>query len=90
MPGSETPLYEDQGDTYAYEHGTFATIPISWDHASSTLTIGARSGSYPGMPAGKNFRVVWVGPNHGAGPEIAPQANREVTYSGQEVRVKAP
>jgi len=83
-------LYEDQGDTYAYEHSAYATIPISWDEASSTLTIGARSGSYPGMPAQKRFRVIFVGTKHGAGPEVAAQADREVTYSGQEVKVKAP
>ncbi len=83
-------LYQDQGDTYAYEHGAFATIPISWDEASSTLTIGARNGSYPGIPAGIKFRVLWVSPNHGAGPEITAQADREITYSGKEVQAKAP
>ncbi|HET8827016.1 MAG TPA: DUF5110 domain-containing protein, partial [Terriglobales bacterium] len=83
-------LYEDQGDTYAYEHGALATIPMSWDEASSTLTIGARSGSYPGMPAQQKFRVIWVGTNHGGGPEITTQADREITYAGKEVRVKVP
>jgi alpha-D-xyloside xylohydrolase len=83
-------LYADQGDTYAYEHGAYATIPISWDETSATLTIGARSGSYPGMPAQKRFRVIWVGTNHGAGPAVAAQADRDVTYTGQEVRVKVP
>lgn len=81
-------LYEDQGDTYAYEHGASATIPISWDEASATLTIGTRAGSYPGMPAEKKFRVIWVGQNHGAGPEITARADREVTYTGKEVQVK--
>jgi alpha-D-xyloside xylohydrolase len=83
-------LYEDQGDTYAYEHGAYATISLSWDEASATLTIGARAGSYPGMPAQRGFRVMWVSPNHGAGPEVTAQADREVTYTGQELKVKAP
>jgi alpha-D-xyloside xylohydrolase len=83
-------LYEDQGDTYAYEHGAFATIPISWEETSSTLTIGTRSGTYPGMPAKRTFHIVWVSPNHGAGIEVSNQADRVVTYDGQEVRVKAP
>ena len=83
-------LYEDQGDTYAYEHGAYATIPLSWDENSKTLTIGTRTGSYPGMPAQQVLRVVWVSANHGAGPEVATQADREVTYTGQEIQVKAP
>ena len=83
-------LYEDQGDTYAYERGAYATIPLSWDETSGTLTIGARAGSYPGMQAQKTFRVVWVGANHGAGPDVVAEADRRVAYRGQEVRVKAP
>jgi alpha-D-xyloside xylohydrolase len=83
-------LYEDQGDTYAYEHGAYATIPLSWEESSKTLTIGARNGSYPSMPAQMNFRVVWVSANRGAGPEIATQADRDVTYTGKEIQVKAP
>src|SRR2546429_383885 len=42
-------IYEDEGDTYNYEKGAFATIPIRWDNKSSTLTIGDRTGSFPGM-----------------------------------------
>jgi alpha-D-xyloside xylohydrolase len=83
-------VYEDQGDTYAYEHGAFATIPISWDEASSTLTIGARTGTYPGMPSQLKFRAILVGTNHGSGPEVAAKADREIAYSGQEVKVKLP
>jgi alpha-D-xyloside xylohydrolase len=83
-------LYEDQGDGYAYEHGAYATIPLSWDEASATLTIGARSGSYPGMAAQKKFQIVWVGTNHGAGPEVVTRSDKDVAYTGQEVKVKAP
>ena len=83
-------LYEDQGDSYAYEQGAYATIPLAWDEASSSLTIGARAGSYPGMQAQRTFRIVWVGANHGGGPEVSTRADREVTYTGREVSVKAP
>ena len=41
-------LYEDDGVSYAYEKGAFATIPLRWDEKAGALTIGARSGSYPG------------------------------------------
>ena len=57
-------LYEDDGLTYAYEKGAFSTIPLRWDDASRTLTIGARSGSWPGMPESRTFRVVVADPAH--------------------------
>jgi alpha-D-xyloside xylohydrolase len=91
-PGTDShfTLYEDQGDTYAYERGAYATIPLSWNEASSTLTIGARSGSYPGMPSKKEFRIVWVSATHGAGPEVSIRADKEVTYTGEKLQVQAP
>jgi len=51
-------LYEDEGDGYAYKHGVFSTIVISYDHRSHALTIGPRRGSFPGMPAQRRFNVV--------------------------------
>src|SRR6202040_4116407 len=40
-------LYEDEGDSYRYEKGAYATIPIRWNNASKTLTIGDRAGEFP-------------------------------------------
>lgn len=81
-------LYDDVGDGYAYEKGQYATIPLRWDEAKRTLTIGKRAGSYPGMAKERTFRVVLVGFNHGAGtpPEAKPEA--EVAYKGAQVIVK--
>ena len=42
-------LYEDENDNYNYEKGAYATIPIHWDDAKHTLTIGERQGHFPGM-----------------------------------------
>ena len=56
-------LYEDDGTTYAYESGKFATIPFSWDEGTGTLTIGERQGKFPGMAAKRTFRVVFVSPD---------------------------
>lgn len=83
-------LYEDQGDTYNYEKGARATIPIDWNDASHTLTIGAREGSYPGMPSRRTFDVVFVGEGHGAGGEVTSNADRSVSYNGTAVTVSAP
>ena len=56
-------LYEDEGVNYNYEKGLFSTIPIVWDDASRTLTIGARQGSFPGMLQQRKFRIVAVDPD---------------------------
>ena len=56
-------LYEDDGLTYAYEKGAYSTIPLIWNDATRTLTIGARTGSYPGMPEARRFRVVLCEPS---------------------------
>jgi alpha-D-xyloside xylohydrolase len=80
-------LYEDQNDGYAYEKGAHATIPIHWDDAKRTLTIGERSGRFPGMLASRSFHVVFVAPHHGVGIEAAAQADKIVEYSGQQVSV---
>ncbi|MGA8108324.1 MAG: DUF5110 domain-containing protein, partial [Acidobacteriaceae bacterium] len=80
-------LYNDEGDNYDYEKGAWAIIPVRWDDASSTLTLGAHTGSYPGMPQHRTFRVILVSANHGVGPQIAAKADREVQYDGQSVSV---
>lgn len=80
-------LYEDQGDTYNYEKGAYATIPIDWTEATHTLTIGARSGSYPGMPAIRIFNIIFVRANHGVGGAVTTHPDRTVTYSGAAVTV---
>jgi alpha-D-xyloside xylohydrolase len=80
-------LYEDEGDGYAYEHGAYATIPLSWDEASHTLVIGARRGKYPGMSENRVFDIVWVGQGHGTGPSPSTTIDRQVRYAGREIRV---
>lgn len=80
-------LYQDQGDSYAYEHGAYATIPIRWEESSGTLTIGARQGSFPGMASQQKFQVIWVDAKHGGGAEVSSSIDKYVVYSGSEVRV---
>ena len=50
-------LYEDEGDGYAYEQGAFTEIPLTWDEATRTFTIGTRKGEYQGMQAKRTFLV---------------------------------
>jgi alpha-D-xyloside xylohydrolase len=80
-------LYEDEGDSYAYEKGARAITPIHWDDGTGTLTIGARQGTYPGISAVRNFHVVLVDGGHGAGAQIIASADKEIRYEGSELRV---
>lgn len=81
-------LYEDQGDNYAYESGVHSTIPISWDENASTLTIGNRKGSFPGMLSKRTFRIVWVTPGAGTGLGASRKDDQVVSYTGKSVVIR--
>jgi alpha-D-xyloside xylohydrolase len=81
-------LYEDENDSYDYEKGVHATTPFSWDEAAYTLTIGDRTGSFPGMLEKRTFRIVFVTENHGTGGGLTENADKTVEYSGKRVAVK--
>jgi alpha-D-xyloside xylohydrolase len=89
-PGADASftLYEDENDNYDYEKGVYATIPLRWNEAARTLTIGDRQGSFPGMLANRTFRVVFVRENHGVGIGATAQADRLVQYAGKQVTVQ--
>jgi len=78
-------LYEDEGDSYNYERGAHAEIPLRWKDGERTLLIGGRMGSFPGMLARRTFRVVVVGNGHGAGIGASDSAEKIVAYDGHEV-----
>ena len=80
-------LYEDENDTYNYENGAYATIPLHWDEAKQTLTIGDRKGQFPGMKESRTFQVVFAGEHHGAGINPEGRPDKTVTYSGKPVVV---
>jgi alpha-D-xyloside xylohydrolase len=83
-------LYEDEGDNYDYEKGQHAVVPFRWNDTTKTLTIGAREGSYPGMPASRIFHIVWVAEGHGAAIPLTKHEDRTVTYTGKELTIKHP
>ena len=51
-------LYEDEGDTYNYEKGQYATITFQWNDRARKLTIGSRQGGYKGMILDRKFTIV--------------------------------
>ncbi|MGA8595087.1 MAG: glycoside hydrolase family 31 protein [Bryobacteraceae bacterium] len=81
-------LYEDEGDSYNYEKGMYATIPFHWDDGRQVLTIADRKGQFPGMPDKKTFQIVFVAQGHGA--DVSPTASPDkiVEYSGKQVLVQ--
>ncbi len=80
-------LYDDDGTTYDYEKGQYATIPIQWDDSTHTLTIGARQGSYPGMDKQRTFNIIWVSSGHGVGVSPVQFPDKTVQYGGSAISV---
>jgi hypothetical protein len=77
-------LYEDENDNYDYEHGTSASIPMSYNDATGILTIGSRTGSFPGMLNTRTFNVVFVQPGYGMGVTVTSNP-QTATYSGSPI-----
>jgi alpha-D-xyloside xylohydrolase len=80
-------LYEDENDSYNYEKGAHSTIPLSWDDSSRTLTIGERSGNFPGMLESRTFHVVFVHENHGVGGGLTSTPDKTIPYAGKKIAV---
>jgi alpha-D-xyloside xylohydrolase len=72
-------IYEDDNETYAYERGQRATYDLVWEEAPRTLRVGARQGSFPGMIANRELKVVLVG--------AGSTASKTVVYRGEGLSV---
>jgi len=80
-------LYEDDGVTYDYEKGGFSEIPLTWNDASKTLTIGARKGSFTGMLDKRTFHIVLISKTHAAGFSFAPTPAQSLSYTGTAMKI---
>ena len=80
-------LYEDENDTYNYEKGQYATIQMHWDEARQTLTIGERTGRFPGMLQERAFHIVMVGLGHGVGIAAEARPDRVLRYNGKAITI---
>ena len=81
------PLYEDAGTNYNYEKGTSATILISYDDASKTLTIASRQGSFDGMLTKRNFHIVLVDKSNPRPLSLDSHQGVKLVYDGKETEV---
>ncbi|MGD2135282.1 MAG: glycoside hydrolase family 31 protein, partial [Gemmatimonadales bacterium] len=82
-------LYEDDGETYAYQDGAFTRIPIRYDDATGTVTIGAREGAYPGMAERRTFHVRWISGATDRPAALDAGPDRTVQYVGAELTVRS-
>ena len=81
-------LYEDEGTNYNYEKGKYATIDITYDDATRTVSFGARKGQFNGMLKNRRFNVVLI---TGDAPKPLNLDNPEgkmVQYSGKAISIK--
>jgi alpha-D-xyloside xylohydrolase len=80
-------LYDDDGVSYGYEKGEFSRIPLRYDAAKGTLTIGERAGSYPGMPEERTFNVRWIKAGGAPPSDLDAKPDATVAYKGAAVTV---
>lgn len=79
-------LYEDEDDSYNYEHGAYCIIPLHWNDNLKCLTIGRWEGSYPGMISQCEFEITLHEGQTAGGDE---QINRKsVLYTGESIQVQ--
>jgi alpha-D-xyloside xylohydrolase len=74
-------MYEDDNETYAYEHGARATYQLAWDDARKTLRISAREGSFPGLVGTRELKIAVQQPGAAGSVKV-------VRYAGEPVEVK--
>ena len=77
-----------EGELVGYERGEFTRIPMRYDSATDTVTIGARAGGYSGMVKDRMFNVRWIREGRKAPSVFEAKADRAVHYDGSEIEVK--
>ncbi len=89
-PGADASftIYEDDGETYDYEKGEYATVELTWDDSARTLTIGDRKGDFPELVKTRKYRVVLATPDAALGLDEAKEGVWEIEYNGQPVTVE--
>ncbi|SFW24232.1 alpha-D-xyloside xylohydrolase [Prevotellaceae bacterium HUN156] len=84
----EFQLYEDEGTNYNYEKGKYATIDISYNDASKTLSFGQRQGAFKGMLKERRFQIVYVTKEQPRELSFEPLNTVTVAYKGKAISVK--
>ena len=72
-------LYEDDGMSMEYQHGSYSTIPFKWDNGKKTLTIESKEGNFGEKK--REFIIRLKGSNGKA------DVVKKVKYNGKSVKV---
>ncbi len=75
-------LYEDDGTTYAYEQGAYATVEIAWQESTQTLTLSARTGSFPELTATRQLHLHFL--------SATSHATQTARYNGSLLTLRKP
>ena len=78
-------LYEDEGTNYNYEKGKYATIDITYDDVSKTVSFGVRKGQFPGMLKNRQFNIVLVTKDSPKSLNLNNPEGVMVNYNGKAV-----
>jgi alpha-D-xyloside xylohydrolase len=81
-------LYEDEGTNYNYEKGKYATIDITYDDATRTVSFGARKGQFAGMLKNRQFNIVLISKEHPQPLNLDNPSGKLVSYNGKAITVK--
>lgn len=77
---AEFVFYEDEGDNYNYEQGSFSKIELIWNDKSRTFTFGKREGEYDNM---EKIRTIHVDLH-----DKKKMVTKTIHYSGSKVSCK--
>jgi alpha-D-xyloside xylohydrolase len=81
-------LYEDDGTTYGYEKGLFATIEFTWDNANRKLSVGKLQGDFPGLVRDRTLLVKLITKGGAGGIDFGGIPVRTLVYSGEAVELE--
>ena len=81
-------LYEDEGTNYNYEKGKYATIDITYNDATRTVSFGKRSGSFNGMLKERRFNVVLITKDAPKALNLDNPEGKMVNYNGKAISIQ--
>ena len=79
-------LYEDEGDTYDYEKGRYASYDLVWNDRTHSLIIGPRHGRFTGMIPTRRLNIAVMSERNATGLGAAPPS-KSILYRGKPVTV---
>ncbi|MCH5686261.1 DUF5110 domain-containing protein [Niabella sp. W65] len=78
-------LYEDEGVNYNYEKDAYATIPVTYNEATKTVTIDSRKGSFNGMLQRRVFHINIIRAGNAKPLQFDGKTDKTVVYTGEKI-----